>query len=571
MKNNFSLIKYMAAPVVSALLSGFFSSSSYAFTDPSALSVGEWRILSERSLFNVSRFKSVVYDPIDNAIEPSYYNGTDDNHWRFVQSSSGYKIKSESTGQCLSDSSTGQVTLNNCNEEGITWNINEIRKGNTVKAGKYRLVSSNGRCLDVSQPFIFQGDITTTSTCSGASTTLFIEPVGWGERNSSVTYSIKGLLLIKKYTNIPGFTEGEISDAAIDNLKTAYTEHLPQWISRITDGKVNYIPEVIVSTDPIVALDAGEEAGGNHLPSAEVMQEDVNSLIARGQYDVVQVAFTSGNNSSVTGGWGWGPGPSVFSKNTLWTTIHATLDDGSQRFENFHGDLNTRSEPVEVFIHEPMHGFDQYMEMMFGSYALPTGQLHGSSNHGYSVNPEDQTSYLHWFRDYWLGKVLGADGVYKGYGERLFNAVKVKDWALSEPVLEYNFQHSGGKCISTDLGDPYPENESTLRLAGECSTLGQSFKFLENGSILHVSSGQCVHPQGGEAGIGIPLVLWPSCEDANGRLQFEFTLGGSIRHVKSGYCVHPEGGSATPNDGTRLVLWSGCDDQRLEFNEEVRY
>jgi hypothetical protein len=39
--------------------------------------------------------------------------------------------------------------------------------------------------------------------------------------------------------------------------------------------------------------------------------------------------------------------------------------------------------------------------------------------------------------------------------------------------------------------------------------------------------------------------------------------GKSLKHVKSGKCVHPSGGY--PGDNVELVIWSGCDQQRLEF------
>ena len=33
--------------------------------------------------------------------------------------------------------------------------------------------------------------------------------------------------------------------------------------------------------------------------------------------------------------------------------------------------------------------------------------------------------------------------------------------------------------------------------------------------------------------------------------------------MASGFCVHPEGGVAS--DGVKLVLWAGCDQERLAF------
>ena len=41
-------------------------------------------------------------------------------------------------------------------------------------------------------------------------------------------------------------------------------------------------------------------------------------------------------------------------------------------------------------------------------------------------------------------------------------------------------------------------------------------------------------------------------------------LGKSLRHVASGLCVHPKGGVAI--DGVKLILWAGCDEEKLIFN-----
>ena len=40
--------------------------------------------------------------------------------------------------------------------------------------------------------------------------------------------------------------------------------------------------------------------------------------------------------------------------------------------------------------------------------------------------------------------------------------------------------------------------------------------------------------------------------------------GKSLRHVASGFCVHPNGGAAS--DGVKLILWAGCDEERLAFH-----
>ena len=41
------------------------------------------------------------------------------------------------------------------------------------------------------------------------------------------------------------------------------------------------------------------------------------------------------------------------------------------------------------------------------------------------------------------------------------------------------------------------------------------------------------------------------------------SIGRSLKHVKTGKCIHTNG--AWPGVGRNMVLWSGCDVQRLEI------
>ena len=62
---------------------------------------------------------------------------------------------------------------------------------------------------------------------------------------------------------------------------------------------------------------------------------------------------------------------------------------------------------------------------------------------------------------------------------------------------------------------------------------------------------------------GTPLVFWDGCDED--RLKFERLSNGAIKHVSSGRCIHPNGGSPTPDNGTLLVLHDGCNEDRLTF------
>jgi len=124
-------------------------------------------------------------------------------------------------------------------------------------------------------------------------------------------------------------------------------------------------------------------------------------------------------------------------------------------------------------------------------------------------------------------------------------------------------RYTGGTnklCLTT-------ENNSTADGArivlGSCS--GQSFKLLEDGTLHHIPSGKCAHPNGGSPtpSNGTNLILHSGCGED--RLKYSFTTGNSLKQITSGMCVHPAGGSASSPAGTPLVFWAGCNESRLSF------
>ena len=44
---------------------------------------------------------------------------------------------------------------------------------------------------------------------------------------------------------------------------------------------------------------------------------------------------------------------------------------------------------------------------------------------------------------------------------------------------------------------------------------------------------------------------------------FVYIIGRSLKHAKSGRCIHTSG--AWPGNGRQMVLWSGCEEQRLQL------
>lgn len=138
-------------------------------------------------------------------------------------------------------------------------------------------------------------------------------------------------------------------------------------------------------------------------------------------------------------------------------------------------------------------------------------------------------------------------------------------------------RHNGNNLCLNPEGGGVPTYDTRAVLTSNCSATdpGNKFRMLFDGTIQHVESGMCLHPRGGSStpGNGTELVFWPSCGANTGTagayIRFENTLKDSLRQLSSGSCLHPNGGSATPANGTKVVFWQGCNEDRLRFTFEL--
>ncbi|WP_437730186.1 hypothetical protein [Sorangium sp. So ce1335] len=507
------------------------------------LEIGLWRLMSRADRGTLTR------DAITGQLVGADYTGDDHQHWRLIGvGASKYQFFHEDTGQCLVASS-GSAVLGSCSGSAAEWTVDTLRARTVERPALYHLRSNVNTCAipsGSSQP--------TLGTCND-SARWYLEPVGFGERIASVEFDFHGLLLVKPNTNVPGVTQGSLPTSVVDAVQFAFEDQVAYWLDLITDGRVAWYGSSVVSNDPITSLSTSVD-DPNHLPAAIHLQPDVQSFVPRGEYDTVQVFFTPGD--SQPGGWGWGPGSSRESNYTMWTTVNGKNTVASQWLST------VNSEPVEVFIHEPMHGLDGFYEEL--GIPLPEGLLHGSQPNRYAKSGIPDRTWLHWYRDYWLGTVIASDDTYRGFGPRAFAEITPRDYALSSAVDEYKIvQYTSGKCFVPQGGATMPANDTPLVLSSSCSTLASSFRVLDSGLLKHVPSGMCVHPNQGTAYNNVGLILNGYC-GPEVRLSFDVTSGGSLQNAETGRCVHPQGGSANPAEGTDLIFHDGCDEARLRFD-----
>mgnify|MGYP006149402361 FL=1 len=168
-----------------------------------------------------------------------------------------------------------------------------------------------------------------------------------------------------------------------------------------------------------------------------------------------------------------------------------------------------------------------------------------------------------------------------GYVSLLMNSASndcKKPSAIERSAKGAVIRHNGNNLCLNPEGGGVPTYDTRAVLTSNCSATdpGNKFRRLFDGTIQHVESGMCLHPRGGSStpGNGTELVFWPACGAKSGRngayIRFENTLKDSLRQLSSGMCLHPNGGSATPANGTKVVFWQGCNEDRLRFTFDAQ-
>jgi hypothetical protein len=353
------------------------------------LETGLWRVVSRRDL------STLGFDGV--RLSGGSYGARETQEWRLTRTPAGYTLALSSDGRCLTAAGQG-VSLGSCTAASASFTVEQLRARSEQRPALYRLRAADGACLR------FDRSVASLATCT-ADDPLYVEPVGWGERAAApVEFDLKALLLVKQFTDVAEpRTQATIPADIVAAAQVSYIDRTATWFSRITDGRVRWDAEAVVSPDPLRSF---VFEGGNYLPAAINVPEDVQRYVPVGKYDTVAVFFDAG---SVPGGWGWGPGLSEGSNHTLWVTVHGGKTPAADW-------TSWNTEPTEVFIHEPMHGLDGFFDRL--GVALPYGYLHGAEDNHYERSP--RFGWLPWYRDYLLGTVIDADGTYRGYGPRAF-------------------------------------------------------------------------------------------------------------------------------------------------------
>ena len=123
---------------------------------------------------------------------------------------------------------------------------------------------------------------------------------------------------------------------------------------------------------------------------------------------------------------------------------------------------------------------------------------------------------------------------------------------VAPPVRTFTIKHYSGLCVTVRKSD------SLFRLSQQCT---EKFTLTSNKNLVHMASGKCAIPENLADNSRIKLTA--DCNNVG--TQFEQTSGLSMKHLQTGKCVHPLGGSTNPASDTDVVIYRGCNSNRLQF------
>ncbi|BCM93431.1 hypothetical protein IAD21_05322 [Abditibacteriota bacterium] len=230
----------------------------------------------------------------------------------------------------------------------------------------------------------------------------------------------------------------------IKAITTVFQEYVPFWINRITRGRIQWQPDVKVSTVPLTTLKAWDDGCGI---TPEDISEDMDAFAPQGKYDAVFVYWKSWDeetNYRLPLPYGWAIGTPEAANYSGFASVQYdvpavwTRDSGS----------------TECFIHEWLH----LLEGFYGSregVKLPRGGLHSGEEHGYVLN---ERNWKDWYGDDLNGEIK-EDGSLVGLGEAAWKYGLMRDEAGRKPTPRKRnppFEASAAK-LSADAIRTSPE------------------------------------------------------------------------------------------------------------------
>ncbi len=245
----------------------------------------------------------------------------------------------------------------------------------------------------------------------------------------------------------------EMTDNDITNVKTNL-QRFQNSIAQLSKNKMKVDYEIYTITEPIHTLSYDEENG--YYVSASDVYDQINSYVAKNEYDHIYVAFRMANkqkgNDILVNDWIGLGGMDYFGIG--YSNIRMPDDQNNYAYE-YHYLINTF--PEEVFIHELLHTLERNSKEY--GYEIPA--LHDYNKYGYSESRLE--GLKKWYEDY-----MNANITYNG-----------KKLGLPAQIFKYKPAHESNFKYSTTL-DVFHEPENIIEVIRSLfGRIGKMFHYMK--------------------------------------------------------------------------------------------
>ena len=215
-------------------------------------------------------------------------------------------------------------------------------------------------------------------------------------QNGSLEF--RSLLLIKPRAQVNGTTY-LISQAEVDVATTGFMTTAPDWVYKLTNGRLCFVPDVYVSTDPITTF---SDTCGGQSPWIADVASDLQQLAPAGKYDT---AFLYAPNASAAGSCAYWP--TAASNDTAFAYLDPPGENSWQDPDHY---------IYQHVIWAWTTGFCGFYKDLSGVQPPSVPDPRRGSDYGYSV---DQAPYPGWMTYYGdiLNRAVMQSGVPSGLGE----------------------------------------------------------------------------------------------------------------------------------------------------------
>ena len=235
------------------------------------------------------------------------------------------------------------------------------------------------------------------------------------------------LLIIKPSTDVTlgdKTIQSTMTPEDIEAVTRVYMEYAPKIVQTLTNGRVKWLPKVIVSKYPLTTLSYMKSRKSYWAGPKDVVK-DIDEYVTPGTYDTFCIYYKpllndykpllNDGKCPLRVNSDWSLSPRATTNHAGMTSVH-WKDPKTLTYE---------TASTEAFVHEWLHTLEYFYKTQ--GVKLPKGGLQGAETNGYT---SDKRIGGKWYADFLNGKVKDADGCYSGLGETAWAKGTIRDAAL---------------------------------------------------------------------------------------------------------------------------------------------